>query len=72
MDNLTSQLTFSCSMSAIETLQTGAKYVCLYMINFEHVSHIFLVFVLLTLNKQMLVGIITGNFVHPNSTNVNT
>ena len=72
MDNLTSQLTFSSSMSAIETLQTGAKYVYLYMINFEYVSHIFLVFVLLTLNKQMLVGIITGNFVHPNSTNVNT
>ena len=32
------------------------------MINFEHISHLFLMFLLLTLNKQMLVGILSFYF----------
>ena len=28
-----------------------------FIVNFENISHIFLVFLLLTLNKQMLVGL---------------
>ena len=27
-----------------------------YFVNFEHISHLFLMFLLLTLNKQMLAG----------------
>ena len=41
------QLTFACSKSIIETLEKGVKYI----------SHLFLVFLLLTLNKQMLTGL---------------
>ena len=43
------QLTFTCSNSTIETLEwrrSGA-----FVVNFEHISHFFLVFPLLTLNK---------------------
>ena len=29
---------------------------CFYFFNFEHGSHLFLLFLLLTLNKKMLVG----------------
>ena len=28
-----------------------------FIVNFEHISHLFLVFILLTLNKQMLAGL---------------
>ena len=28
----------------------------LFVVNFEHISHLFLVFLLLTLNKQILAG----------------
>ena len=40
-------LTFACSKSTIETLEKGAKYV----ISFEHITHLFLLFLLLTWNK---------------------
>ena len=33
------------------------------IVNFEHISHLFFVFLLLTLNKQMLAG--TGLFSYP-------
>ena len=36
-----SQLTFTCSKSTIETLEKGVKYV--FIVNFEHISHLFLV-----------------------------
>ena len=29
---------------------------CVFILNFEHILHLFLVFLLLTLNKQMLAG----------------
>ena len=29
---------------------------CVFIVNFEHISHLFLVFLLLTLNKQMSAG----------------
>ena len=45
----TSQLTFTCSKSTIEILEKGVEYVSVF--KFEHISHIFLVFLLLTLNK---------------------
>ena len=45
------QITIACSKSAIETLERGVKYV-----NFEHIFDLFLVFLLLTLNKSMLTG----------------
>ena len=32
-----------------------------FIINFEHLSHLFLVFLLLTLNKQMLAGMEENN-----------
>ena len=37
------------SKSTIETLEEGEKYV--FIINSEHISHLFLVFLLLNLNK---------------------
>ena len=56
------QLTFPCSLSTIETLENCVKYVktperrqllCSddSIVNFEHISLLFLVFLLLTLNK---------------------
>ena len=61
----TTQLTFTCSKSTIETVKKGMKYVkvnnktlerlmtsflCLYCY-FEHISLLFLVLLLLALNK---------------------
>ena len=37
---------FTCSKSTIETLEKGVKYV-----NFENISHLYIKFQLLTLNK---------------------
>ena len=48
------QLTFACSKPTTETLEKGVKDV--FIVHFEHNSHLFLVFLLLTLNKQMLAG----------------
>ena len=45
-------LTFTCSKSSIKTLEKRVKYV--FIVNFEPISHFLLVFVLLTLNKNML------------------
>ena len=66
-----SQPAFICSKLTIETLEEGVKYVkvidkdtrtttmasfwYLY-VNFEHISHIVLVFLLLTLNMQLPAG----------------
>ena len=51
-----SQLTFTCLKSTIKTLEKSAKYV--YIDNFEHISHLFLMFLLLTLDKKMLAWFI--------------
>ena len=42
------QLTFTCSKSTTEAIETCSG---VFIIDFEHVSHLFLVFLLLTLNK---------------------
>ena len=45
-------LIFTCSKSAIETLEEDVKYVqSVFIVTFEHISHLFLVFLSLTLNK---------------------
>ena len=59
------QQTFTCSKSTLETLE-GVKYVqnyrrhrrhsSVFIANFEYISHLFLVFQLLTLNKKMIAG----------------
>ena len=66
-DYFASQLTFTCSKSTIGTLEKGVKIYlklkiktlerrhCLrsrvFIVNFELILHLFLVFLLLTLNK---------------------
>ena len=49
------QLTFTCSKSTIKTLEKGVKRPWrssdVFIINFGHIPHLFLVFLLLTLNK---------------------
>ena len=60
------QLTFTCLKSTMETLEKGMKYFKLtiktperrqwrpsgvFIVNFEHILHVFLKFLLLTLNK---------------------
>ena len=59
------QLTFSCSKSTIKALEKDVKYICskltikiperrqwrVFIVSFEHSSHLFLVFLLLALNK---------------------
>ena len=49
-----SQPAFTCSKSTIEALEQGVKYVqCrsgIFIVNFEHISHLALVFLLLTFN----------------------
>ena len=48
------QPTFTCSNLTRETLEQGVKYV--FIVNFEHILHLVLVFLLLTLNKQLPAG----------------
>ena len=72
MTESTSQLTFACSKSTIETLEKGE--ICskltiktperrqwhrhgVFVVNFEHISYLFLEFLLLTLNKEMWAGL---------------
>ena len=45
-----------CLKLTIETLQEGVKYVTVNFVNFEHISHFVLVFLLLTLRREMLAG----------------
>ena len=46
-----SQLTFACSKPVKETMKKGVDMFKVKNKNFEHISHLFLVFLLLTLNK---------------------
>ena len=51
-----SQPAITCSKLTIETLEQGVKYVqwCrsgVFIVNFEHISHLVLVFLLLTLSR---------------------
>ena len=55
---LESQLAFTYSKLTIETLGQGVKYV------FEHILHLVLVFLLLTLNIYLLVGLHVFIFIH--------
>ena len=68
-DNWHTQLAFTCSKSTTETLEKGVKHSSkltiktpewphwqrfgIFIVNFEHISHLFLVYILLTLNKWM-------------------
>ena len=70
-----SQETFSCSKSTIETLEKKCEICSkltietperpqsrrsgVFIVNFEHISHLFLVFLLLTLNRKMFVVLLT-------------
>ena len=48
------QRIFICSKSATETLENGVKYV--FIVNFECISPLLLLFILLNSNKWMLTG----------------
>ena len=54
------QLTFTCSKSTISTLEDGVledvQSSGVFIVNFEHMPHLFLVFLLQALNKEMLAG----------------
>ena len=51
MKDLT-QLTLTCSKSTTETLKKGVNYVQnVFIVNFEHISHLFSVLLLLNLTK---------------------
>ena len=45
---ISTELTFICSKSTIETLEKGV-----FIVNFQHILHLFLVFLLLTLSNYM-------------------
>ena len=50
------ELAFTCVKTTIEAQEKGVKYVQrmasgVFIINFEYISHLFLVFLLLALNK---------------------
>ena len=54
----TSQLTFTCSKLTIKTPEQCQWCCAIFcIVNFEHISHLFLMFLLLTLNRQMLAGL---------------
>ena len=68
----TSQLIFTCSQSSIETEKVliyvqkltiktpERRHGCcagVFIVNFEHITHLFLMSLLLTLNKWMLNGL---------------
>ena len=53
--------TYTCSKSTTETLEKGVKYVIdvvvmFLIVNFKHVWQLFQLFLLLTLNKQIVAG----------------
>ena len=56
-ENERTQLTSTCSKSTIETLEKGVKYVDfehhsgVFIVNFQRILHLVLVFLFLTLNK---------------------
>ena len=68
----TAQLTFTCSKSTIETIKKKCEISSkltiktldrrqsrrsgAFNVNFQHISHLFLLFLLLALNKYMLAG----------------
>ena len=68
-DNWHTQLAFTCSKSTTETLEKGVKHSSkltiktperpqwqrfgIFIVNFEHISHFLLVYIVLTLNKWM-------------------
>ena len=57
MEISTTQPAFTCSKLTIETLEQGVKYKSgVFIVNFEHISHLVLVFLLLTLNMQLPAG----------------
>ena len=50
----------SCSKLAIETLEQGVKHWCrsgVFIVNFDQISHLALVFLLLTLSRQIPAGL---------------
>ena len=49
-DSVSTQLAFTCSKLTIETLEQGVKYVQSFIANFEHILHLVLVFLWLTLS----------------------
>ena len=56
-----SQPAFTCSKITIETLEQGVKYVQwrssgVFIVNFEHISRLIQVFLLLTLSNEMPAG----------------
>ena len=52
------ELTFTCSKSIIETLEKGVKYFQSFYFWLWTYPHLFSLFLLLALNKQMLAGIL--------------
>ena len=57
----TSQLTFTCPKSTIETIERSVL-----IVNLERILHLFLVFLLLSLSKKMLPGLPLCNYKNPN------
>ena len=51
------QPAFTCSKLTIETIEKGVKLFGVFIVNFEHISHFVLVFLLLTLNMWMPTGL---------------
>ena len=56
VQNILTLPAMACSKLTIETLEQGVKYVHwrrsgVFIVNFEHISHLVLVFLLLTLNR---------------------
>ena len=60
---VSSQLAFTCSKLTIETVEQGVKYAHSlrrsgdFIVNFEHILHLVLVFLLLILNMYLPTGI---------------
>ena len=50
------QPTTTCSGLTIETLEQGVKYIDVFIVNFENILHLALVFLLITLSRQILAG----------------
>ena len=58
---LISQQTFTCSKPTIETLKKGRRF-GVFIVNFEHISHLFLMFVLLILSMHLFAKMKKCNF----------
>ena len=69
--NMITQLTFNCLKLTIKTPERRQWHPSgVFIVNFEHISDIFVVFLLLPLNKPLLPGMYILNYIPKKESNL--